>query len=157
MKQLTMLALAAMLAGMAGNGWAADTGTITVTVSLESTISVSLDKTAWSLGPVATGSTSAAETFTADVGNTATKLEISGADAAGGWVLDTTAGADKFVVSVADTGPLFSLTTANQTLAAAVPAYGAKEFSLTYSAPTSDTKGAGVNQGFSVTVTASAP
>lgn len=157
MRKLTMLVLAAVLAGVAGTGWAADTGTITVTVSLESTISVSLDKTAWNLGPVAAGSTSAPETFTATVGNTATKLEIAGTDAAGGWVLDTAAAGDKFVVSVADSGPLFPLSKTGQTLAAAVPAYGAKEFSLTYSAPTSDTKGAGAGQGFSVTVTASAP
>lgn len=153
MKRVMMVALILAVAGISGTGWAADTANISVTVSLATVIEVSLDKTTWNIGPVALGSTSAAEAFVATVGNTVTKLEVAGTDAAGGWVLGT-AGADAFGVAVSGMG---ALTTANQTLDAGVAAYGTKGFSLTYSAPTSDTLGGGVDQGFSVTVTASAP
>jgi hypothetical protein len=127
---------------------------ITVTVSLESSISVSLDKTAWVIGPKGLGATAGPEAFVATVGNTPTKLEIKGADGAGGWTIGTPVGADKFEVAVTD--PAITLTKVNQTLAASVAAYGTKSFSLTYKSPSSDTKGAGVAQGFAITVTASA-
>lgn len=152
-----------LVAALCALGWAnpahgANTATISVTVSLESVISVSVTPGAWTIGPVTLGSTSAPGSFTANVGNTASKLEIIGTDAAGAWVLGATAGADRFAVSaVAAPDPAVSLSKTYQVLAASVAAYGSKSFTLTYAAPTSDTKGGGVNQGFTITVKASAP
>ena len=62
---------------------------------------------------------------------------------------------DRFSVTV--TSPPLTLTTANQTLAASVTANGSVNFNLTYAAPTDDSKGAGVAQGFTITLTASTP
>jgi len=152
-----MLAILCLM-GVTYQAQAADTDTITVTVSLESVISVTVTPDTWAIGPVTLGSTSAAAPFSATIGNTASKLEITGTDAAGAWVLDNAAGADQFAVSaVAAPDPAINLSTSYQVLAASVPAYGSRGFTLTYSAPTSDTKGGGVDQGFTITLKASAP
>ncbi len=156
MKKRMLIVLTALcLLGGAYQARAADTATISVTVSLQSVISVSVTPDTWALGAVALSSTSSAASFTAAVGNTASKLEIVGADGAGGWAIGATPGADRFTVAV--TSPALTLTKSYQTLAASVAAYGSQAFSLTYSAPTSDTKGGGVSQGFTITVKASAP
>jgi len=149
------MALAACLMGVAWQARAADTDTITVTVSLESVISVSVTPNTWNIGAVSLSGSSGPASFTATVGNTATKLEIMGSNGAGGWAIGATAGADQFVVAVSS--PAITLTTSYQTLDASVAAYGNKAFDLTYSAPTSDTKGAGVDQSFAITLKASAP
>ncbi|MCX5757801.1 MAG: hypothetical protein NTU83_04715 [Candidatus Hydrogenedentes bacterium] len=154
-KASLIMAVAVCLMGVMGQVQAADTGTISVTVSLLSEISVSVAPTTWTIGPVALSGSSGPAPFTASVGNTTCKLEIKGDDGAGLWTIGATAGADRFVVSVSD--PAITLTKTNQELAASVAAYGNKAFSLTYSAPTSDTKGGGVAQGFAVTIKASAP
>lgn len=148
------MVLGLCLAGLAGQAQAADTDTITVTVSLESIISVSVAPNTWTIGALSLGGSSGPSAFTATIGNVATKLEIMGANAAGGWTIGATAGADRF--SVAVTAPALTLTTAYQTLAASVAPYGNQPFGLTYSAPTSDTNGGGVDQGFTITLKASA-
>lgn len=150
-----MMAVAACLLGIGGQAWAADTDTITVTVSLQAVVSVSVSPNSWNIGAIALSGTNGPQAFTATVGNSATKLEIAGSNAAGGWTIGATPGADRFVVAV--TSPAITLTTAYQTLEASVAAYGNKPFSLTYSAPTSDTQGGGVDQSFTITVKASAP
>lgn len=144
--------LAAGLFAMMGMAWAADTGTITVTVSLQS-ISVSLDTSTWDIGPIALGGSSTLPTVTAtNNGNVATDLAIKGADGAGAWAIGTQ-GADAFEVDVAS--PVLKLSTTNQTLVSGLAPSGTKAIDLTYKAPTSDTKGPGVAQGFSITITAS--
>ncbi|MBP8132070.1 MAG: hypothetical protein KA184_21015 [Candidatus Hydrogenedentes bacterium] len=150
-----MMAAAACLLGVCGQVWAADTDTITVTVSLEAVISVSVSPNTWNIGAIALSGTNGPQSFTATVGNSATKLEIMGSNGAGGWTIGATPGADRFVVAV--TSPAITLTTAYQTLEASVAAYGSKGFDLTYSAPVSDTKGGGVDQSCVVTLKASAP
>jgi len=145
----------AALAGLAGKARAADTGTISVTVSLETVLSVTVTSDSWNIGPIALSGTSGPTSFTATVGNSATKLEIKGSDGAGGWTIAATPALDQFRVAV--TSPTLTLTTSYQVLASSVAAYGSKQFALTYSAPTSDSKGAGVSQNFTVTVRASAP
>jgi hypothetical protein len=134
---------------------AADTDTISVTVSLESVLSVTVTPDSWSIGAIALSGTSGPSTFTATVGNSATKLEIVGADGAGGWTIASTPGLNQFSVTV--TSPTLTLTKTYQVLAASVAAYGSKLFSLTYAAPSSDDKGAGVSQNFTITVRASTP
>lgn len=154
-KSVLIIVMGLCLIGAAYQAQAADTGTISVTVSLESAISVSVAPGTWNLGVVALSSTSTEASFTATIGNTTAKLEIIGADGAGGWTIGATPAEDRFTVAV--TSPEITLTKAYQTLAASVPAYDSQGFGLTYSAPTSDTKGGGVSQGFTITVKASAP
>lgn len=147
--------LGAIVIALTGSARAADTASISVTVSLEAVISVSVTPGAWNIGAIALGGTNGPSPFTASVGNTATKLEIVGTDGAGAWALGAAAGADQFAVAVSS--PAISLSKAYQTLSASVAAYGSKAFDLTYSAPASDTKGGGVSQNFTITIKASAP
>jgi hypothetical protein len=148
-----ILAVAVALAGL-GRQAAAQTDSISVTVSLAEVVSVSVTPNAWNIGPIALSGTNGPTSFTATVGNTATQLDILGSNAAGGWTLADTPGLNQFVVSVAS--PAITLTTAYQALAASVPAYGSQDFALTYQAPSSDNIGGGVSQAFTVTVRASA-
>lgn len=155
MRRVLVMTAAAGLLCICGQSWAADTDTITVTVSLEAVISVSVSPNAWNIGAISLSGTNGPQAFTATVGNSATKLEIAGSNGAGGWTIGATPGADRFVVAV--TSPAITLTTAYQTLEASVAAYGNKPFALTYSAPSSDTKGGGVDQSCTITLKASAP
>ena len=155
MKWVIVVATLACVLALMGQARAADTATISVTVSLESVISVTVNPSTWAIGPVSLGSTSAPVSFTASIGNTASKLEIKGTDGAGAWVLGATAGANQFAVS--GTAPAITLSKTYQTLVANVAAYGSSGFNLAYSAPTSDTKGGGVDQSFTVSVKASVP
>jgi hypothetical protein len=139
---------------LAQGALAANTGTISVTVSLASTISVDVTPTAWDLGAVQLSSVSSPTSFTATVGNTATQLQIEATNPVAGWTIGAAPASDVFQVSVIN--PALSLTLTFQTLAATVPHYGHKNFALTYHAPTSDTKGAETNESFTITVKASA-
>lgn len=132
---------------------AATSDTITVTVSLEEVVSVSLNNSAWIIGSIALSGSSAAPSNTAtNDGNVAIDLDIKATDGAGGWTLAASAGADAFSVDV--TSPAISLSALDQSLATNVAASGTKSIDLTYNAPTSDTAGGGVDQGFTVTITA---
>ncbi len=155
MKKLTLiLALAVFMIAMAGQARAATSGTISVTVSLE-LISVSLDASAWNIGPISLGGSSVLPTVTAtNDGNVSLDLVIRGAIGAGGWAIGATAASDTFVVAV--TAPALTLTSSSdQTLVTGLAAAGTKNIDLTYSAPTADTVGGGVDQGFDITITAS--
>jgi hypothetical protein len=136
----------------------AQTDTINVTVSLQVSLGVSLDESAWNIGPLALGGTASLTDIVAtNTGNVAETFAIKGANGAGGWTIGSS-GADSFNVAVSGAATL-NLTATDQTLATglatAAPGNTAT-FALTYTAPTSDTKGAGVAQGFDITVTASA-
>jgi hypothetical protein len=156
MKRTVLLLILGMAAAVAPlSTQAADTDSISVTVSLQEVISVSVTPGAWNIGPIALGGSTAATSFTATVGNTTTTVEILATNATGGWVVGPTAGLNQYVVSV--TNPALTLTNAYQTLATSLVAYGSQEFLLTYSAPTADNKGAGVDQSFAVTLRASTP
>ncbi len=146
--------LAAIVALAGGQAWAAGSATISVTVSLEEVISVSLDNDAWVIGAIALSGSNGPETFTAtNDGNVAIDLDIAGTNGAGAWTLAAAVGADAFRVAVTD--PAISLSTTDQTLATNLAKNGTKAIALTYSAPTTDTKGGGVDQSFTITVTAS--
>jgi len=118
-------------------------------------ISVTVTPGTWDLSAVALSSSHGPTVFSAAVGSAATKLEIKADDGAGGWALATTPGHNAFSVNVSS--PALSLTNSYQTLSPSVTASTSLDFSLTYHAPTSDDLGAGVSQGFDVTVKASAP
>lgn len=154
MRRVTLLlALTLCVAGWTGQAHAGTTGMIAVTVSLQEEISVSLDASAWNIGPIALSGTDPLGTVTAtNDGNVTIDLDIRGADGAGGWTIGTPAGTDQFEVAL--TTPS-TLTTVNQTLATSVAKGGTVFIDMTYSAPTSDTLGGGVDQGFNITVTAS--
>ena len=152
--KMRLVAVAALIALLGGQVWAAETATISVTVALEETISVSLDSDTWDIGAIALSGSNGPETFTAaNDGNVAIDLDVKGTNGAGGWTLAVAAGADAFRVAVTD--PAINLTTVDQVLATNLAKGGNKAVAMTYHAPTSDTKGGGVDQSFSVTVSAS--
>jgi len=156
MKRNMLVFMAALTSlALAGQARAATTDTITVTVSLAEVISVAVTPSAWNIGPITLGTVHGPTSFTATVGNSATRLEIVGSDGAGGWTLGGTAGLNRFVVTVAN--PALTLSKVYQVLAASAPAYGSHSFTLTYGVPTQDNKGGAVSQSFAVTLRASTP
>ena len=153
-KVLWTTALVLALCGMAGQSWAATTGSITVTVSLVEDIAVLLDNNTWAINSIALSGTNTLATVTAtNDGNVTIDLVIKGANGAGGWTIAAAPGADAFEVEL--TAPAISLTAADQSLVSSLATSGTKTIDLTYNAPTSDTFGGGVDQGFAITVTAS--
>ena len=151
-----MLALAVGLVGLTGQAWAAETDTITVTVSLESIISVSLDTDAWNIGAIVlSGTPESSPQFTAtNDGNVGIDLDIKSSDGANGWTVGDPAASDTFKVTV--TTPSLTLALGDQALTTNMAPSGTKTIDMTYTAPTGDTQGAGMDQGFTITVTASA-
>lgn len=132
--------------------YAADSATISVTVSLEF-ISVSLDTAAWNIGPISLGGSNTLPTVTAtNEGNVDIDVKIQGTDGAGGWTLGTS-GADSFEVEETNTST--TLSTTAQALTTGLAPSATLDIDLTYTAPTSDTLGGAVDQSFDITVTAS--
>ena len=132
---------------------------ISVTVSLVESISISLDTGTWDIGAIAAGSTHESSAFTVtNNGNVTEDISVSATDGDGGWVIGSAAGADTFKLA-ADVEPYSAydvVVSGDDTeVATGVAAGAAKAFKLQYSAPTSDTKGGGVSQDFTVTLTAS--
>lgn len=153
--RILALAVGLCLIGLSGQAWAAETSTISVTVSLQEVISVSVSPSTWDIGAIALSGTNGPASFSAtNDGNVSEDLSIAGTDGAGGWTLAATAGADAFSVQVDDGVSPFALTTGGSSLASNVAKDGSAGFDLTFGAPTDDTFGGGVDQSFSVTVTA---
>jgi len=154
MKKLMVLFMVTLLAVAfyCPNLWAGD-DVIATTVTLDAIYEVALAPDVWDIGAQALEHVTAFVTFTATVGNIATKLQIKAADGDGGWSLGTV-GADEFRLEVED--PVLDLTTEDQVLGASVTEYEDLGFALKYHMPSSDTLGATVAQGFDVTVTAGA-
>jgi outer membrane protein assembly factor BamB/beta-lactamase superfamily II metal-dependent hydrolase len=122
-------------------------------------LSISLDVPSWGIGSIGIGSVRESVVITAsNDGNVNEDFKINGADGAGGWTIQPEIGADKFTVK-ADTDPYegydIQLGTIPTILAPAISVSGTVQFKLQYSAPSSDTKGGGIDQGFTITVTAS--
>ncbi len=81
-----------------------------------------------------------------------------GTNGEGGWELKDSVGEDAFEVEVDnnnDSSSDFTLSTLKQTLVESVAVSGDHYFKLKYWAPSSDTKGVGVSQDFTITITAS--
>ena len=161
MKKLVLVfAMAACLVGVTGRASAATTDSITVTVSLASVISVTLDQAAWVVGEIALDFVSSSFPVVAtNAGNVDIDLVINGTDSGGGWTLEATDASDVYavVVTPAVVTP-FDLTTGDLSLHDALPhtTSNTTSFDLVYNAPSANTFDAGVNQGFTITVTASA-
>ena len=158
-----LFVLTAFIAGFALLGatqaQAAGTANISVTVSLGEIISVNLDAGTWPIGSIALSSVTESSAFTAtNNGNVTENFAVKTTDAAGAWTIGGTPGANTFKVA-ADTSPYaaynITLSTSDATLASSIAPAGTQAFKLQYSAPTSDTKGAGISQNFTVTLTAS--
>lgn len=161
MKKLVLVfAMAACLVGFTGQASAATTDTITVTVSLASVISVTLDQPTWVVGEIALDFVSSPFPVVAtNAGNVDIDLVINGTDSGGGWTLGATDASDVYAVEVTPAGDSsFALTTGDSSLDAALPhtTSNTKSFDLVYNAPSANTFDAGVAQGFTITVTASA-
>ena len=155
MKKTTLLlVLALSLLGFMGPASAATTDTITVTVSLASVISVSLDSGAWNIGAITLGVTSGSPIYIAtNDGNVNIDLAIACSDGLNGWTVGTVGSDNVFQVDV--TSPELTLLTTDLPLATGVAPLGTKTFDMTYTAPTSDTQGGGVDHTFTITITAS--
>jgi len=155
---ILMLALAACLVCIAGRAWAAETDTITVTVSMESVVSVDVTPAAWNIGAIGESGGSGPESFTAtNDGNVTEDLTITGANGANGWNIGAAAGVDVFAVTL-DRGELSEdmLETSPVPLTSSLAPDAGHGFTLDYSAPTEDNQGGGVDHSFSITITASA-
>ena len=91
-------------------------------------------------------------------GVVAEDFSVRATDGSGGWVLSGTVGQDAFKTEIDkdDNGSYeLTLTKTDQDLFTNVALGGAKNIGLKYSAPSSDTKGGGVAQDFTVILTAS--
>lgn len=150
----SILTLSLVLLASGAPAWGASTDTITVTVSLEEVVSVSLDANTWTIGAIALSGTDSSPTFTAtNDGNVVEDISILASNSAGGWTLGT-AGADTFQVD--ETNSVTTLTTSAQMIASDVALSGTVTIDLDYTAPSSDTLGGGVDHSFTVTVSAAA-
>lgn len=162
-KQATLMtALALCLLVAAGQAAAATTGTISVTVSLQSTVSVDVSPTTWNIGPIALDGTDTLTPVTAtNNGNVTIDLNIKGSNGATNWTINgTSTGADQFTVQAHNGTPALSptsflLTTVDHALSSSLATSSSQTFDLTFTAPSSDTGGGGADQSFDVTVTAS--
>jgi hypothetical protein len=141
-----------------------DTGTISVTVSMESTVAITVSPDGWTIGSVAFDEVTASPEYTAtNTGNVDEDFTIKGANAtSGGWLIQTGPVGDDIFMVGADLDPNDSydilLWTTDETLKNAVSfTNGTAVFKLQYSTPSGDTYGQGVAQGFVVTVTATGP
>lgn len=138
---------------------AAVTDSITITVTLAEIVSVNVDVATWAIGAKALSDTALSDLVTAtNDGNVTEDLLIKATDADGAWTLGAAAGADQFALGLDISDPYETFVAIDKTgvsLKAALVRNAAQTFKMQYSLPTSDTKGGGVAQGFTVTVTAS--
>jgi len=126
-------------------------------------ISVSLDVHEWNIGIIGPSGTEESVEITAiNDGNVTEEFTIHGADGTGGWTIEPGVGQDRFMVK-ADVSPYggYNITLADGTspviLDTGVGAAETVFFKLQYSAPSNDTKGSDIPQGFTITITASKP
>jgi hypothetical protein len=131
-----------------------------VAVFVADQISVTVTPPAtWLIGPQALNYVGESGTFTVNNdGNVAEDIAINAGDGAGGWLLQDAVGADAFKVEAdGDANGVYELILGkiDQTLYSNLDTGGAKGLKLRYSAPNADTKGGGVAQDFTITITAS--
>ena len=167
MKSMTKLVLAMMLAACfvclgIPKANAADNDSITVTVSLLSEISVSVDVATWDIAVNTLEATETSAEITAEnTGNVIETFTIKGADATtGGWTLGTPGEVNVFGLGLSIDSPLYEtfsvMDTTGIALGGDIALLGTDTFKIKYTMPTTDNKGAGIGQGFDVTVTAAA-
>ena len=124
-----------------------------------SAIHVIVTPDTWNVGPQSLDFVGESGTFTVtNDGTVAEDFTITAGDGSSGWTVENNVGVDAFKVEadIGDDGSYeLVLSTSEQTLATDVSASGTETLGLRYSAPSSDTVGGGVDQSFTVTVTAS--
>lgn len=168
MKKLVLvIVMIACLVGITGQASAATFGNIAVTVSLVSVTSVSVTPDTWNIGTIGFGGTNVLAVSATNNGTESIDLTITGADsAAGAWLIGSTVppGADEFSVEAKTGTPalnnsdsIFLTSAASAPInAAAITAGNSQDFSLEYTAPSSNTDTVGDPQGFTIVITASA-
>ncbi|MCX7047512.1 MAG: S8 family serine peptidase, partial [Candidatus Sumerlaeota bacterium] len=144
-----------------GTQMSADTGAVTAVVGtlFVTQLGVSISPLAWTIGPTPLNAAVVSGAFSAtNSGNLSEDFTIKGTDGAGGWLLQSAPGVNAYRVEMdkgRDGSYEFALTKSDQTLAQDMATSGAQTFGLRYSAPTSDTLGAAISQGFIITIKAS--
>ncbi len=138
-----------------------DTGAVTPvtgTLFIE-TLGITVTPNTWPIGSILLSQITESGTFTIqNSGNVAENFQIRGTDATGGWALSNAIGQDAFKAEADkdDNGSYdIILTLINQLLFSNISIGGAGTIGLRYSAPSGDTKGAGLAQDFSIIMTAS--
>ncbi len=113
----------------------------------------------WNIGAVSLNDVQESDTFTVEnTGSVVEDISISGGDGSSGWTIENNVGENSFKVEADrnDDGSYeLVLSTSDQTFATDVPVSGTETLGVRYSAPSSDTVGGGVDQSFTITVTAS--
>lgn len=135
-------------------------GVISDGISYEAeVISITVTPDTWGLGPRALGYAGESGAFTLNNnGNVPADVTVKGSNGAGGWTLQSAPGTNAFTVETdrGDDGSYETvLSSSEQLFINAMPVSANQALGLRYSAPTGDTYGAGVNQGFTVTFKAS--
>ena len=159
MKKALLLASLLALMMVVGVTQATAQENITVTVTIPSVISVSLDTDAWSIGSVAVSATSTSSSIKAtNNGNVAETFTIQSGgstSSSGTWTCGETAASETFEMKA--TGGDLSSTSihTSQTLETPVAIGDEVDFTLSFKAPTATTS-IGVEHSITVTVTASA-
>jgi hypothetical protein len=154
MKRLLFSAAAMLcLAAVTGQAQAQTTDTISVIVSYEEVVSVSVSPDTWNLGAISRGMTYGPQSFTAtNDGNVTEDLTITGSNGANGWNIGSATGTDTFTVEL-DADNL--LMTTPLSLTSGLASSASYPFDLTYKSPDDDTQGGGVDHSFTITITAS--
>ena len=152
-RAIVFLVAALCVVGLTGLGWAAETDSIAVSVELESTVSVSVTPDDWIIGAIALSGTDTQSCSADNNGNVNIDLDVRATNGAGGWTLGSSVATDVFAV---DFGTSFYLTTSDLACATDLAFGTSLPFDLTYEAPSGDTVGGGVSQGFTITFSASA-
>ena len=165
MKKLVLVIVMTMcLIGITGQASAATTGNIAVTVSLVSVTSVSVTPDNWGIGPIGFNGTNVLAVSASNDGTESINLTITGANGAGTCVIGSSNGADQFSVeartgtpALTNSDSIFLTTVASATInGSAITAGNSQDFSLEYTAPSSNTDTVGASQGFTIVITASA-
>ena len=135
------------------------TGYATMQFTVGEYLGVDVSPNTWVIGPQSLNYIEEAGPFTVqNTGNVAQDFTIKGSNGANGWTLSSTPGQDAFRTSVDkdDDGSYeIVLTTTDQPLSENVAVSATNTFGLRYEGPTADTKGAGLPQDFTITITAS--
>ncbi len=157
-----VFAIVVCLVGVTGQ---ASAGTdIVVTVSLASVTSVSVTPDTWVIGAVILDETDVLAVSALNDGTEPINLTITGASGEGLWTIGATTDLNQFTVEAKNGTP--ALTTSDSIFLTASPsatinvssiaAGNSQDFSLEYTAPSSNTDTVGDPQGFTIVITASA-
>ena len=131
----------------------------TESVEVATVISVTVSPDTWNIGTIGEGSAQTGGPFTiTNEGSLAEDFAIKGENGTGGWEIYDSAGPNRFMVEIDnDEDPEYdsTLITTDQTIFTNVGTGESRNFNAKYHAPSEDTKGGGLDQDFTITITAS--